>query len=246
MPPVRLRSIHARMDDRNVLEPQVFARFDGFPMGDRPRPVILLDRPVKIGDRGFIDVESKLAWLNGAIDAAVPLADGVIELLSNGQRRDIDMEPLMVTETERIERRFLCDRGRRRLPAYRLVVSGMYEPVTVIDPTISTWWPLGGPLHATALDYEPARISKNGLTLQIPARGGFLTSFHRAEFDEHENYVIATAITSERPTSAIAIPLVGVAARVSGRLRAPLGGRVLLRPNGHPLAVLPAQVPQAH
>lgn len=207
--------------------------------------MILLDRPVRIGDRGFVDVDAKLAWLGGAIDAAVPLADGVLELLRNGQRRDVDIEPLMVTETERVHHRFLCDRGRRRLPAYRLVVSGVYEPVTVIDPTVTTWWPLGGPQHA-ALDYQPALISKDGLTVQMTARGGFLTRFDHAEFDEHENYVIAGVITSERPTSTTVIPLVGVRTRVSGQLRAPLGGRVLVRPNGHPLAVLPAPMPKAH
>jgi hypothetical protein len=67
-----------------------------------------------------------------------------------------------------------------------------------------------------------------------------LTQFHRAEFQEHPTYVAGRAITSERRVPpGTAVVALGVWRDVTGRLTAPLGGRVLLNMSGQPLAITP-------
>ncbi|WP_029135503.1 hypothetical protein [Nakamurella lactea] len=221
----------------NEAMPTVFARFEEFPLTARPRPVILLEDPARIGDRGFVDADAKNAWLDGAIEPAVPLAAGILDLLTGGRRPDGDITPLTITASSPVTQSFRCDRGGRRLPAYRLTITGMPQPVIVIDPTVDIWWPPTGALATTVQDSGWAYIADHGRTLQIPASGGFLTRFHGAEFDEHETYVVGRAITSRRTTTATAIPLSRIGTRVTGRLQNPLGDRVLLRSDGHPLGV---------
>ena len=65
-----------------------------------------------------------------------------------------------------------------------------------------------------------------------------MTEFHRAEFQEHANYVVGRAITSERsvPEGRL-VHLVGISRMVMGRLTSPLDGRVLVDTTGQPLAV---------
>jgi hypothetical protein len=76
------------------------------------------------------------------------------------------------------------------------------------------------------------------VTVHIPAFGGVLTEFHKAEFEEHRTYVVGRAITSTKSVPpGTAIPMVGIRRMVSGRLQAPLGNRVLVTDKGQPVCV---------
>ncbi len=84
----------------------------------------------------------------------------------------------------------------------------------------------------------PATIEEDGVTVHIPAFGGVLTDFHRAEFEEHRTYVVGRVITSTRTVPpGTAIRMVGIRQMVSGRLQAPLGNRVLVTDKGQPMCV---------
>jgi hypothetical protein len=102
---------------------------------------------------------------------------------------------------------------------------------------VECWWPVNK-THQHRGPGGAATIDDDGVTIQLPAFGGVLTEFHRAEFQEHVAYVVGRAITSERrvPPGTAVIAL-GVIRKVTGRLTAPLGGRVLLDTSGQPLAV---------
>jgi hypothetical protein len=76
------------------------------------------------------------------------------------------------------------------------------------------------------------------VTVHLPAFGGVLTEFHAAEFEEHHTYVVGRAITTRRSVPpGTAIHLVRICRVVTGRLRAPLGNRVLVTEEGQPLCV---------
>lgn len=209
-----------------------------FPVERTPRPVVLLDLPVHIGDEGFVDGDAKLSWMSAAIDTTVPLPDGIINLITGGRPRRAAPGTLTIADVERCDEEFWCDRGPRRLPAYRLDISGLRQPCIIIDPTLDCWWPVHndpGRAHG-ALDH--ATINDDDLTLNFPAFGGILTLFHRAEFIEYPTCVVGRAITSERPSCGRAVRAVGIRAKVTAQLNTPLGGRVLLREDGEPVRVI--------
>lgn len=199
--------------------------------------MILEDR-VRI-EGGFVDGVAKIAWLEGAIETELALASDLLALLpprKQGRTRTV----LTITECTPTFARYRCDRGPRELPAYRMQVTGLPGSCLVLSPDVEAWWPandsewhLGGGGTAT--------IDGDGVTIHFPAFGGALTQFHRAEFDEHRSYVVGRAITSERKAvSGTAVPALGINRQVTGRLAAPLAGRILLNPAGQPLAVVPA------
>jgi hypothetical protein len=69
-----------------------------------------------------------------------------------------------------------------------------------------------------------------------------LQLLQHAEFLEYPTCVVGHAVTSERTAPAgTAIRAKGVSATITGRLLAPLDGRVLLHADGTPVAVLPGR-----
>lgn len=211
-------------------------RWAAFPIDATPRPIVLLDGRVRI-EGGFAEGVSKLAWLAGAVETRVPLPAAVLALLP-AQQREGGQTALAITEAVLTEAEFQCDRGLRQLPAYRLRLSGLAGSCVVLSPEVSCWW--------TANDAEQVRdaamatVDDDGVTVHLSAFGGVLTQFHRVVFQEHPTCVVARIITSERsvPTGT-AVAAVGLRRTILGRLRTPLGGRVLLRTTGQPLAVVP-------
>jgi hypothetical protein len=211
----------------------------GFPIHDAVRPIILLDEPVRVG-QGFIDSDAKLAFMAGAVEAAVELPDGVLERVTTGGSGQSSERILRITAVEAAEVEYLCDRGLRLLPAYRLTITGMLERCAVLDPGLDCWWPPRGPLAYRGRGGQRAKIEEGGMTIHFPAFGGALTQFHHAEFVEHDTCVVGYPVSTERVVPAHqAIPMIGIGAMVVGHLIAPLGGRVLLDPEGNPVAVEP-------
>jgi hypothetical protein len=219
----------------NWVDDEVAARWAGFPVDAAPRPIVLLEARVRI-EGGFIDDESKIAWMEGAIasDGAVPAA--LLALLPT-RRQASPPTVLTITGVTSTAAPFWCDRGPRELPAYRLQVTGLQGACAILAPVVVCWWPVSD------ADQSPgpggaATIDDDGVTIHFPAFGGFLTEFHGAEFQEHATYVVARAITSRRSVPpGTAVIAVGVIRNVTGRLRAPLGGRALLHTSGQPMAV---------
>ena len=166
----------------------------------------------------------------------MPLPYGLLDLLRAGRPHQAGVRPLLIKTVEATSAEFWCDRGPRPLAAYRLRITGMRQPCTVLDPEIDLWWPARhdesteGRLVATV----------DGITVHFPAFGGVLTDFHRAEFTEYDSCVVGHPITSQRPARpGTAIPLVLIGTTVIGHLTSALGGRVLLTEAGTPVAAVP-------
>jgi hypothetical protein len=219
-------------DDENA------ARWGAFPVDTVPRPIILLDDRVRI-EGGFVDVASKIAWEDGAIDSTTPLPAGLSASLPpaiDGGGRAL----LSITDVSATAATFRCDRGPRELPAYRLKVTGMYGSCVILSPEVECWWPRL-PADERRQPGGLAKIDDDGVTIHFPAFGGVLTQFHRAEFQEHTAYVVGRALTSERSVpKGTAVIALGISRMVTGRLTSPLNGRVLLDTRGQPLSVTPA------
>lgn len=209
-----------------------------FPVTEVPRPVVLLSPAVEI-DQGFVDGGSKAAWLSGAVVADVPLPPGVLGLAIGRQAEDLGPAVLHITAVERCVSEFLCDRGPRVLPAYRLGVSGSRDGCVVLDPDVQCWWPSRADWSASNFGGGRAQVDDDDLTIHFPAVGGALTQFHHADFVEYETCVVGHAITSEREVPpGMAVRAFGIKKQVIGRLKNPLAGRVLLNSRGLPLAVV--------
>ncbi|MHB2024887.1 MAG: hypothetical protein ACYCO3_16465 [Mycobacteriales bacterium] len=219
------------------IDDEVAARWATFPIDAVPRPIVLLDNRVRV-EGAFIDGESKMAWSEGAITPDDPIAAALAALLrSRGLGRA--HTALRITEATTTVAPFRCDRGPRDLPAYRLQLTGLHGSCVMLAPEVECWWP------TNEADQHPgsgaAAIDDDGVTIHFPAFGGVLTEFHRAEFCEHPAYVVGRAVTSERRVApGTAVVLLGINRKVLGRLRAPLGGRVLLNRSGQPLEVTPS------
>lgn len=217
------------------LDDEAAGRWAAFPVDAVPRPVVLLEPRLRV-EGGFSGSGAKQAWLDGAVRPVAPMPPGLAALLPGGGSVRARNE-LAVTGVDATAATFLCDRGPRRLPAYRLQVAGLDGSCVVLSPDVPCWWAPDG--HAPRPHREVAEIERDGVTLHIPAFGGVLTEFLRAEFQEHGTFVVGRAVTAERPAPpGTAVVALGVGRLVAGRLRAPLGGRVLVDTSGQPLAVV--------
>ncbi|MBE7195598.1 MAG: hypothetical protein INR66_24365 [Gordonia polyisoprenivorans] len=220
---------------------ELFAPWVSFPVAGQPRPVIFLDGRVRIGAGGFTDGDAKVAFLNGAVDAKVPLPHTVLDLL----RKDRSTTPprLVITAVHRVRADFLTDRGPRPLPAYELHTSGTRQPIHVLDPDTEIWWPRTP--AASRPGNDGATIDDDDRTVHVLVVGSVLTEFLGCEFDESPFAVIARPITHERLVGPEeAIPAVGVGRTVTGRLTEPLGGRVMLDTRGTPMMVTRTSLPR--
>lgn len=215
------------------------ARWAVFPVGADPRPIVLLDARLRV-EGGFVDSDSKIAWLEGAIEPGTSVPPALLALLPT-RRQGRAQTTLTITAVATITAPFWCDRGSRELAAYRLRLTGLRGSCVVLAPEVECWWPVDeADRHRVRVLGAAAAIDDDGVTIHFPAFGGVLTEFRRAEFQEHPAYVVGRAITSERevPPDTPVVAL-GVHQEVIGQLNEPLGERVLLNTSSQPLAVTP-------
>lgn len=185
---------------------------------------------------GFVDGPSKLAWTNGALQADVELPGGVRPELPRATGQD-GAAALRITAVARTTADFLCDRGPVSLPALRLHVTGLDGWCHVLGSEVPTWQP-GGDAPATWSPPLSAQVSSDGLGLSVTASGGLLTEFHGVDLEEHDAFVVARPVTTERSLpEGMGVHLVGIEQVVTGRLRAPLGNRVLVDLHDQPIVV---------
>jgi hypothetical protein len=220
------------------------ARWSEFPVDAEPRPLVLVGEAIGAGD-GFRSGEAKLAYLDGLIEAAVPLAEGVMERLTGGPGRRRDLPPLAIVRTERCESEFVTDRGRRPLPAWRLHLDGGHGPLVVLDPDLRPWDP------GERTDLPPPTAARPGggpgTHAELHADGRTLTHHFLGALPQFERYPRAEAIESAHavaivpegedigPATARILP--GYMHQVVVTLAEPLGARVLVDLRGNPAEV---------
>jgi hypothetical protein len=218
------------------VDDEVAGRWAAFPISAAPRPIVLLDLRARI-EGGFVDGDSKMAWLEGAIDTGLPLSPDVLAVLPP-RRQGRARTTLTISDATAVTAPFRCDRGPQALPAYRLQVTGLNGSCVVLSPEVDCWWPATRADESRGWGGAATIDDHDDLIVRFPAFGGVLTEFHRAEFQEHEAFVVGRAITSERKVpSGTAVVMIGITQHVTGRLEQPLDGRVLLNRDGQPMVV---------
>jgi hypothetical protein len=226
-------------------------RWETFPADLRPRPLVLTG-PLTRFERGFRSGAAKHAFLHGDIEAAVPLPDGLLEMLRSGEagRNALPGKlarpgPLLITRASQGRAEFGTDRGRRELPAWQLGGPEVDGTFWVLDPAVaSRRWeppepappkPFGGLPHRVA----STEIEDDDLTLHFTFTGSppSLTEYPAAEAVETDQAIVILPVERDvGPPGFRAAP--GCFRTVTARLGRPLGGRVLVDLDASPVAVV--------
>jgi hypothetical protein len=219
-------------------ETEVLNSWAEFPVGETPRPIVLLDERVRVGPGGFIDGASKIAFLDGNIRSEVEMPDGVLALLTRGHIGAATDARLVVTRIDRARAEFITDRGPRSLPAYRLEITGVKTACQVLDPSTPIWWPHPG-TEQTHRGWQRAHLGTDGRSVRVSVFGGALTEFLGVTFIERDAIAMARPETREREVRhGTAVHAVGIIGEVVGALATALGARALIDQHGVPYEVL--------
>jgi len=218
-------------------------RWSAFPAGAPARPLVMVGGRV-FPERGFRTSEAKLAFLCGCIDWAVDVPDGVRTRLARhdaGSRPHRPVAPLVITAADRGEYAFRTDRGRRQLPAWRLLADDAAGPIWVLDPEIGEWRPVAG--AGEGQPDLPAPIQDPGVRLDVAGDDRTVTLHWLGAAVEYERYPTAEAVESGAAVSLVARGqdtgwpgprrAIGHVHQVPATLRAPLGNRVFVDLHGH-------------
>ncbi len=225
-------------------------RWEAFPVGIRPRPLVLTAPPAR-PERGFRSGDAKLAFTYGDIEAAVPLPDGLLDVLrvggpgpraAPGKRRW--KSPLLITQARPGRAGFATDRGMRDFPAWRLSGPEIGGALWVLDPAVaSRCWAPPEPAPPKPFDGLPhrsasAEAESDGLTLHFTFTGAP---------PEYAEYPAAEAVETSQALVVVPTergigppgwrPAVGCARTVIVRLASPLGERVVVDFDASPVTV---------
>jgi hypothetical protein len=105
-------------------------RWTDFPADADPRPLVLLDGPVRV-TKGFATGDAKLAFLQGAVVAEDYVPQDAVRMLCR-PASGADPRPrgqLRIVGAERSEAEFATDRGHQILPAWRLKAEAALGPI---------------------------------------------------------------------------------------------------------------------
>jgi hypothetical protein len=184
----------------------------------------------------FPDGQTKLAFLNGWVDAGPGFPTLVLEAL-RGQPRTRERSPLVLESATPGDREFATDRGRKRLPAWCVRAEGVPDPIWVLDPVTSRLaWQPPGQEHSYWRGHE-ASLGSDSRTLTLSFTGApeYYTSYSGTRILESGYAVALIPITQERVTGVRTA--VGKRRLFSTTLARPLGNRVLLVQHGAPVMV---------
>ena len=221
------------------------SRWDAFPVERRPRPLVLAGQRAFV-ERGFRTGQAKLAYLEGRIEYVVPVPDAIVRELPVGRElgpRRIDARPLRIRSAGRAETEFVTDRGRRRLPAWRLEAADALGPIWVLDPEVDPpqWLPPESP-PTSQPDLPPpladpgahAALGPDGVTLTIEQLGGP---------PEYERYARGDVVESHQAVAVVPVGVdvgppgarraIGYMHQITVRLTEPLGARVYVDLRGN-------------
>ncbi len=224
-------------------------RWEAFPVDARPRPLILTAPPARF-ERGFRSGDAKLAFVHGDIEATVPLPDGLLKVLREGEhgpraapgaRRK---SPLLITQARPGQAEFATDRGMREFPAWRLGGPGIDGALLVLDPAVASrrWTPpepappkpSGGLPHRIA----SAAIESDGLTLHFTFTGAppEYAAYPAAETVETSHALVVLPVEHDVGPPGLRQGI-GCARTVVARLATPLGERVVVDLDASPVMV---------
>jgi len=185
---------------------------------------------------GFPDGGTKLAFLRGAVDAPDDFPSDVLEAL-RAPRSQHDGPSLMVTSAGLDETEFATDRGRRRLPAWRVLIAGIRGAIWVLDPALRprTWRPDG---DGRRWHGATAEVDTDGHTVTMRFTG---TPRVYGDYPDAEVLEAGSAIALMPVSVDIGPPrprrLFAEQREVTVMLTRSLGSRVLLDGTGSPVMV---------
>jgi hypothetical protein len=226
------------------------SQWDGFPVDQQPRPLVLVGPRVLV-ERGFVTGEAKMAFLTGQIECAVPVPDAALRTLqrsastvSSGRPAP---PPLLIESVTPSEREFRTDRGHRRLSAWRLQARDALGPIWILDPAVESreWEPPEPPAAAPpALQTPP---NDPGAAAEIDPDDTTLTLHFMGALPEYEQYPRAEVIESAQAVAVVPAGqdigppgiriLPGHMHQITVHLTHPLGARVLVNLHGKPREV---------
>ncbi len=182
--------------------------------------------------------QEKIALLNGLVEGAPGFPAQILEAL-RGRPRPREVPPLVLESALPGEREFATDRGRKRLPAWRVQARGVPDPIWVLDPATrrQSWQPPGQEDHYWR--GHQASLENDGRTLTVSFTGSPRPyRYPGAMVLESGHAVAVIPVGEERATGWHT--LAGQTRQVSATLARPLGNRVLLDGRGKPLMVTSA------
>jgi hypothetical protein len=142
---------------------QALARWEGFPVDQEPRPIVLTGLGVRTLER----LKEDRLWRKVFDGPAVPESELPPELVPAAidYCRDVQTgEPRPLARIVRADGPFGTDRGIRELPAWMMYPKDRRWPFIAMDPEFRarmTWWPEG----MRAYDDEISTIADDGRTL---------------------------------------------------------------------------------
>ena len=220
-------------------------RWEGFPAWAEPRPIVLVGPAISPG-HGFLDGEAKLAFEFGEIRAAEGVPEEAVDLLRRPRlegKAPREVRPLLLTAARLGEAEFLTDRGRRSLPAWIVRAEGVSGDLVVISRAgRGLCWQ---PPDPASRESAPGRfahessVSADGMTLTYRFSGWPRNMAEYPEAEAIETVSAVAVIPVEHwigPTSGW-VTLAGAVREVEVLLERPLGGRVLVGPEGEAVPV---------
>jgi hypothetical protein len=231
-------------DDRQEAQArQGLEAWAAYPADREPRPLVLLDTVPAIRPSGlFPDEQTKMAFLHGAVEAVPGFPAPVLEAL-RGQPGEHAGPPLLLTDAILGGFRYDTDRGPRVFPTWEVHAQGVFHPIQVLDPAVTSsgqvWEP---PRRKRISGQRPtAVLDADGRTLTMSFSGSSHADSNQSPARILELGNAVALIFSERmkPRQAGWYAGVGIKREVTVVLPAPLGNRVLLDIKGGPISVRP-------
>lgn len=210
-----------------------------FPATATPRPLVLVGPPVMV-QGGFDSGEAKIAYMEGAVDASVPLAPGVLDALCPQRSRAYHGPRLQVTAARRVTAPFLTDRGPRELPAWQVTLGHFDGFVEVLEPATAAqaWRPHGRDYPRAAGRSLRAVLDEDGLALTLSFVGSprAYTDYSHAAVRESDTAVLVRPVAVDHDAGGIRL-LYAERREVRATLARPLGDRVVISDAGDPVPV---------
>lgn len=217
-------------------------RWSEFPVAQTPRPVILADSRVHI-ETGFATGEAKMAFIEGRIESRVSVPAAVLAELARQSHPDHSRSaaPLLITGVELGATEFVTDRGRQRLPAWRLTAQDALGPIWVLDASVVDWQPLpdagGPPPNLQAPGQDP------GARVEVGPDDRTLVVHWLGASPQFERYQTAEIVESAQAFTVVPVgtnigppgyrTLAGHVHRVPAVLEERVGARVFVDLHGH-------------
>jgi hypothetical protein len=235
-----------------------------FPVGASRRPLVLVAPEVRDPARGFATGADKQAYGTGAITWPTHFPDGPVaaggyrvisaeeaaERLAPAGKPGTPPRPrsLRVTAMRLGTASFSTDRGDRVLPAWLFSFAGVADPAAVLAVDPSARYRPVGQTGTMSMAGAGAQVSRDGRTLRVTYLGGrpgsgVCSGDETAAAVETSTAVaiVFTPVLNPPQPSPVVCPDFGVLHTASVPLRARLGARVAITPDGDPYQVVPAR-----